>query len=303
MLNLNLNILGAGGRSNIGAGPQIGPTTTTTTTSTSTTTSTTTTAGPVSFRTDPYSASLALAIPGAVFPSLGVNDYRQDVSALIRGTGTGYGVLPTAELSGTSSFSSASSGPIPKWVANNYSSSMQLSSTGEGYIVSSTASVDFNNLNSSSFTIETWINQNDWNSSAGATEVYRAYGLGPLLFTLNSEANTTSRPQLETVIIRQDGGEFVYIANPYLVSPNNWYHTAVVRDGNNYNMLLNGEVIMAFTNAAVLKNDNNPYIMGRVAGVGPYSASFQDFRLYKGAAVYPYQASGSSYTTPQSMII
>ena len=43
MLNLNLNIVGAGGRSNIGAGPDIGPTTTTTTTTTSTTTTSTTT--------------------------------------------------------------------------------------------------------------------------------------------------------------------------------------------------------------------------------------------------------------------
>jgi hypothetical protein len=304
MLNLNLNIVGAGGRSNIGAGPDVGPTTTTTTTTTTstTTTSTTTTAGPVSFRTDPYSASLQLALPGAYFPSLGMTAYNEDVSQLIRGTGTGYGVLPSISF-GSGSFLAAVSAPIPKWTSNNYSSSMQVVSNGDCYIATATSSVDFNNLNSSSFTIETWVNQNDWNSAGGACEVYRAYSNGPLLFTLASEPTSTSRPQIETVLIRQsDSAEFVYIANPYLVSPNTWYHTAVVRDGNQYNMLLNGEVVMAFTNAATLKNDNNAYIMGKI-GTPPYSSSFQDFRLYKGVAVYPYQASGSTYTPPLSMIL
>ena len=298
MLNLNLNILGASNKPIVPIQPAPSPTTTTTTTST------TTTAGPVSFRTDPFSASLQLALPGAYFPSLGMTAYNEDVSQLIRGTGTGYGVLPTF-VANSASFSAAASAPIPKWTSNNYSSSMQLNvHTSDAFIATTSASVDFNNLNSSSFTIETWVNQNDWNSAAGATEVYRGYSLGPLLFTLSSITSTTSRPQIETILVREsDGAEFVYNANPYLVSPNNWYHTAVVRDGNNYNMLLNGEVVMAFTNAAVLKNDNNPYIMGRVNGSSPYSASFQDFRLYKGVAKYPYQTSGSTYTPPLSMVL
>jgi hypothetical protein len=304
MLNLNLNIVGAGGRSNIGAGPDVGPTTTTTTTTTTstTTTSTTTTAGPVSFRTDPYSASLQLAFPGAYFPSLGMTAYNEDVSQLIRGTGTGYGVLPTFTYA-SASFSAATAAPIPKWVSNNYSSSMQVTShVSEGYIATTSASADFNNLNSSSFTIETWVNQNDWNSSAGACEVYRAYSGGPLLFTLQSLPSVGSNPQIETILIRTDGSEFVYEANPYVLSPNNWYHTAVVRDGNNYNMLLNGEVVLSFQNSAVLKNLENPLIMGR-GGSSPYSASFQDFRLYKGVAKYAYQPSGSTYTPPLSMIL
>jgi hypothetical protein len=228
--------------------------------------------------------------------------YNEDVSQLIRGTGSGYGVLPSGTLSGTGSFSEATSAPIPKWVSNNYSSSMQVITNGESYIATASANVDFNNLNSSSFTIETWVNQNDWNSSAGATEVYRAYSGGPLLFTMQSIPNSTSRPQIATVLIRQDGSEFVYEASPYLVSPNTWYHTALVRDGNNYNMLLNGEVVQSFLNSAILKNDNNAYIMGRVNGSNLYSASFQDCRLYKGVAKYAYQASGSTYTPPLSMI-
>ena len=299
MLNLNLNILGASNKPIVPIQPAPTPTTTTTSTTTSTST---TTAGPVSFRTDPYSASLQLALPGAYFSSLGMTAYNEDVSQLIRGTGTGYGVLPTF-VNGTGSFLAASSAPIPKWVSNNYSSSMQVTAiSGEAYIASSTASVDFNNLNSSSFTIETWVNQNNWNSAAGATEIYRAYSGGPLLFTMNSIANSTSRPQIETVLINTGGTEFIYVANPYLVSPDTWYHTAVVRDGNNYNMLLNGEVVLNFTNAATLGNSSPPRIIGR-SGTSPYSASFQDFRLYKGVAVYANQSSGSTYTPPLSMIL
>jgi hypothetical protein len=181
---------------------------------------------------------------------------------------------------------------------------MQVTShVGEGYIATASASADFNNLNSSSFTNETWVNQNDWNTNAGATEVYRAYGAGPLLFTLASIPTTNSSPQIETILIREsDGAEFVYVANPYLLSPNNWYHTAVIRSGSYFNMLLNGKVVMEFTNDSTLKNSQNPLIMGR-GGSSPYSASFQDFRLYKGVTVYPIQASGSTYTPPLSMIL
>ena len=307
MLNLNLNIVGAGGRSNIGAGPDVGPTTTTTTTTTTSTTTstTTTTAGAISFRTDPYSASLQLALPGAYFPSLGMTAYNEDVSALIRGTGTGYGILPSSSYDASGIVSAAVLAPIPKWVSNNYSSSMQVTSvTAEVYIASASSAIGFNNLNSSSFTIETWVNTNDWSSDGGATEIYRAYSGGPLLFTLQSIPTVGQRPQLETILIREsDGAEFIYVANPYLLSPNNWYHTAVVRDGNNYNMLLNGEVIMDFQNSATLKNQQGPMFMGRNGSGGVVSSSFQDFRLYKGAAVYAYQTSGSTYTPPLSMIL
>ena len=311
MLNLNLNILGAGGRSNIGAGPDIQPTTTTTTsttttstTTTSTTTSTTTTAAPISFRTDPYSASLQLAIPGAVFPSLGMTAYNEDVSQLIRGTGTGYGVQGSYTI-GRGAVTQSLSNPAPKWVANGYSSSMK--SFPQSYIVQGTgAGIGYNNLTSSKFTIETWVNATSWDSIFGATEVYRAYSGGPLLFTLQSIPSSGSNPQIETILIRNDGSEFIYVASPYVLQTGSWYHTAVVRDGNDYNMLINGEVISKFQNSATLKIGETPQLMG--TGVDAYyegvvTASFQDFRVYGGAAKYAIQESGSTYTTPQSMII
>ena len=308
MLNLNLNIIGAGGRSRIAAGGQILPTTTTTTTSTtttstSTTTTTTTTAAPISFRNDPFSASLQLAIPGATFPSLGVTAYNQDVSQLIRGTGTGYGVLPS-RIFGTGSVTQATIGPSPKWTGNGYSSSMLVNAvSGETFVASTgSAGVDFNNLNSSSFTIETWINTNNWNSIAGATEVYRAYDGGPILFTMQSIPSSGSNPQIETILIRTDGTEFVYIASPYLLQTGSWYHTALVRDGNDYNMLLNGEVVSKFQNSATLRTGQPPSIMGRISDFIPCSASFQDFRLYKGVGKYPIQESGSTYTPPLSIV-
>lgn len=313
MLNLNLNIVGAGQRSNIGAGPDVGPTTTTTTTTSTTTTSTTTsttttTAAPVSFRTDPYSASLQLALPGAVFPSLGVTDYRQDVSELIRGTGTGYSVQNSYIAGPGSIIQNGLINPAPKWVANSYSSSMR--STPQSFVVqANSATIGYNNsLTSSQFTIETWVNTTAWDSIFGATEVYRAYSGGPLLFTLQSNPQSGSNPQIETILIRNDGSEFIYIASPYLLQTGSWYHTAVVRDGNNYNMLLNGEVVSKFTNSATLKIGEIPQIIGTVSNdyiQGVVTASFQDFRLYSGpgAAKYAIQESGSTYTTPQSMIV
>jgi hypothetical protein len=310
MLNLNLNIVGAGQRSNIGAGPDVGPTTTTTTTTTSTTTtstttSTTTTAGPISVRTDPYSASLQLALPFSFFPSLGMTEYNEDISQIIRGTGTGYGVQST-QVIGVNSFVTASNtNPTPKWVSNNYSSSIKVSGNAYG-LVNPSASIAYNNLNSSSFTIESWVNSTGWNSINGAVEIYRAYSGGPLLFTMQSTPASGSNPQLETILIRNDGSEFIYVANPYLLQTGSWYHTAVVRDGNDYNMLLNGEVIMDFQNSAILRNNQSPKMLGSewdTTPVVPLTASFQDFRIYKGVAKYPFQPSGSTYTTPLSMIL
>ena len=301
MLNLNYNIIGALAKSNIGAGADIQPTTTTTTTTTSTTT---TTAAAPSVRTDVYSASLELAIPGASFPSLGMTSYLEDISQIIRGTGTGYGVqqVYTGSLGG--SVVQRIAGPSPKWAANNYSSSIGVNVYAAAITASYTAS--YNDLNSSSFTIETWVNSNNWNSNGGAIEIYRAYGAGPLLFTMQSIPSSGSNPQIQTVLVRTDGTEFVYTANPYLLQSGSWYHTALVRSGSNYNMLLNGEVVSDFVNSATLKTAQSPYVMNVVYDSFPtlfITASFQDYRIYKGIAKYPNQASGSTYTTPLSMVI
>lgn len=309
MLNLNLNIVGAGGRSNIGAGPDVGPTTTTTTTTLPPpppTTSTTTTAGPISVRTDAYSASLELALPLAYFPSLGMTAYNEDISQVIRGTGTGYGIQATDAVYVGSYVTSSTSSPTTKWPSNNYSGSAKI--VGSAYLIeASGANIGYNNLNSSSFTIETWVNSTNWLSSGGAIEIYRAYSGGALLFTMQSIPNIGGGNQLEVILIRaSDAAEFIYIANPYLLDVDNWYHTAVVRDGNDYNILLNGEVIRDFQNSAVLRAGETPTL----AGIGwdglpaaPATASFQDYRIYKGAAKYAIQSSGSAYSTPLSMIL
>ncbi len=47
------------------------------------------------FRNDPYSASLFLAVPGSQFSSLGMTSPLQDVSSLIRGTGTNISLIST----------------------------------------------------------------------------------------------------------------------------------------------------------------------------------------------------------------
>ena len=118
MLNLNLNILGASNKPIVPIRPAPTPTTTTTTT-TSTTTSTTTTAGPASIRTDIYSASLVYAAPGSQFSTLGMTSFREDISQLIRGTGTGYGVLPSTGSGVVSSYTGS--------LFSGYNTAIQLS--------------------------------------------------------------------------------------------------------------------------------------------------------------------------------
>jgi hypothetical protein len=60
------------------------------------------------------------------------------------------------------------------------------------------------------------------------------YAVGAKLGMIIAYSRKTKK--IETILINTAGTEFVYVAEPYTLEPNNWYHTAVVRSGSAYNI-------------------------------------------------------------------
>jgi hypothetical protein len=321
MLNLNLNIIGAGGKSRIGAGPQIGPTTTTTTTTTSTTTTTTTTttAGPISLRTDPYSASLVYAVPGAQFGSTyGQESFRSDISSYIRGTGTSF---TDAELPLTSSgvpfgkgTFTASLESVALW--SGYPSAIEISgSNGSGSlcIEAPPNSSQFEFL-SQDFTIETYINYQNSSSIYSPNQgpgnvnaaMYWQYAENPIPgFGFNTNGIANQDPGVRFLIFASNGSSIYYDSNVLPRQANQWYHFGCQREGSTFTSLWSGSAVQSFVFAGNLGTGslNTPfYIMG--TGYDAVKCHrYQDYRIYNGAAKYSGITSGSTYTQPLSMVI
>jgi len=318
MLNLNLNIIGAGGRSNIGAGPNIGPTTTTTTTTAPPTTSTTTTAGPISLRTDPYSASLVYAVPGAQFGSTyGQQSFRSDISSYIRGTGTSFtdAELPLTSSGipsfGTGSFS-ASLQSLALW--SGYPSAIEISgSNGSGSLtIKGNASSSQFEFRSADFTIETYINYQN-----AATGGYTLGNIGPSNINaamfwqygtgigFNVNGVEAQNPGVRFVIITSTGSEIYYDSANLPRQANQWYHFGCQREGSTFTSLWSGSAVQSFVFGGLLATGSlsEPfYIMG--TGQDAVKCHrYQDYRIYNGAAKYPGITSGSTYTQPLSMVI
>lgn len=306
MLNYNLNIISTPlGRSNIGAGPDVQPTTTTTTTTTTstTTTTTTTTTAAVQVRTDPYSGSLVIAIPGTQFGNtFGQTSFAQDISSYIRGTGVSYPLLSTTG-SGTLTSATASN-----FSAQGYTTSMQYSGSIGQWISGSDTNFLFTNED---FTFESWINFSVTASAnqsvANQSNVTHFYGVstdgsGSLYWTTARDADFPGiRLVLNTTV-----GELVIDSSAIQRNANQWYHYAIQRSGSLVSLLYDGTVVKDTTFGGTLKSDPATLfqLMGRpIENVRCQPYRIQDYRVYKGIGKYSNATSQSAYTLPDSMVI
>jgi hypothetical protein len=294
MLNLNLNILGASNKPIVPIQPAPAPTTTTTTT-TSTTTSTTTTSGPASIRTDIYSASLVYAAPGSQFSTLGMTSFREDISQLIRGTGTGYGVLPSTGSGVVSSYTGS--------LFSGYNTAIQLSgSVNNGAFAGTDTNIQFPTQN---FTIETWINQ----ATASIKDVDQGFNDSPWYFQYENGVGFASTevlagyPGTRFLVITAAGSQLYLDSNSYGKSAGVWYHNAVQRSGSAFNSLFNGECTQTFTAAVTLKSGSDAFQIFNREDATMSTTRYQDYRIYNGVAKYGSLVSGSLYSVPQSMVI
>jgi hypothetical protein len=276
MLNLNLNILGASNKPIVPISPAPEPTTTTTTT-TSTTTTSTTTAGEASFRNDPYSASLLFATPGNQFGSLGMSLSYSDVHADIAGVGSNLAV-------NTGSFADAT---YTNFAANGYTSSTRVNSTGSFYNQNN-SDFQFTNQN---LTFELYYNQ-------GTTTSDRTFYADYLVGNVAQSALWLNREGSKLRFIVNAGASETVIQTADLGWVNGqWYHLAFVKNGTTYTIYRDGVQVASNTVVPNINTTSNiKVIMGRYTGDG--IAYVQDYRIYKGAAVYT-----SSFTPPLSMVL
>jgi hypothetical protein len=135
MLNLNYNLIGAGAKQNRDIGGFA-----------------------ASIRQDPYSSSIVLAIPGALFKEgynnlFGMTNLFSDVSAYVKGngvpSGNNYVIVPTGSLV------TGSSNAV-KWDSQGYNTSLYVADGAVGSVTSS-AGTGVNLSTSSNFCVEAWV--------------------------------------------------------------------------------------------------------------------------------------------------
>jgi hypothetical protein len=268
-------------------------TSTTTTTAPPTTTTTTTTLPPGtwSYRNDAFSSSLVFATPGNLVTDLGMTYAWSDVSANIRGTGTNLAVL-TGNIQTSS---------LNNFASDGYTISTLVSGSGS---LRKSDDTQFE-FGSSSFTIETYVNGGDIVPARMIFSDYLIYNVSQtqLAFQILPPAvGSLQTPRSLRVLIGIGGaGEIIIMSNPLTWNVNQWYHIALVRNGNILKLYRDG-IELTETVLAISLNATNQdkFIMGYYnTGDNNTTASvaIQDYRIYNGAAKYT-----ASFTPPPSMI-
>jgi hypothetical protein len=277
MLNLNLNILGASNKPIVPIAPAPAPTTTTTT-STTTTTTTTTTVPPVSFRNDPYSASLLFATPGNQFTSLGMSLSYSDVHADIAGVGSNFTV-------NTGSFADAT---YTNFSADGYVTSTRVESSGSFFNQNNS---DFQ-FTSENLTIETWIYGLDTDIEKA---FYSDYRIGnPPLSGIWVSRQSSNRLRFITSV---GSSEFIIQSAVLDWDDDQWYHIAFVKNGTTYTIYRDGVEVASSVVSGDINTTTNPKRIMGFQNASEGTVWVQDYKIYKGAAVYT-----SSFTPPPSMV-
>jgi len=227
-------------------------------------------------RTDPYAANLVLAIP---FITGGQGSGAGDYSADIKGTGTN----KTVTLNGTFSVGEC---------ASYYGSALKGSSGARWVEVS--ANSDFANLYDVDHTIEFWYKNDAWTS--GYLPHNDIMGLNVSGTTNVAWRITFTDKNVNNQV--EDGielfGDTTFSTGPQILN-NDWNHCAVVQEGNNTTIYINGvaQVIGGKHGYAANKASTGPIIIGADPRVNPqdgstylYNGQLQDIRVYKGVAKY-----------------
>jgi hypothetical protein len=239
-----------------------------------------------SIRTDAYSASLSIAMPGYLFTNpdgFAQTTYRSDISSYIRGTGTSYTNLA---VTGSGTFYMSASNAF---TTDGYSGSMFVNGQqNQGAVAANDNNFE---ITASAFTIECYFNK--LISNSGARAVINSYrgGLSGYSLGINLQDN----------YIRWVARNTAYDTSTITMNTNTWYHAAI-------SSIPNGDTAIFFNGTRVFfGNLSKPDVsttpidfLGRAdAGAEP-SMLFNDFRFYKG--ISKYSPSSSSITPPPSMI-
>ena len=242
-------------------------------------------AGPAfQFRSDPYSANLFLAVPGSQFSTLGMTSPLQDVSALIKGTGSNVSLISTGsgELYASSS-------------VLNYSGSNWAN---EGYTTAGVTSNQKNlgalpwtslNMGNTNFVVEGFIAPilPDW-----ASPPFQLHFFGHTA-TDSLTLQWTFGTQLRYWI---NGDVLSFNLTKTL---NNYYYFAFVRSGSTRSIYLNGTRVATGTLSGDFGTEGYCSILGFDGPNDDVGKLFQDFRVYIGTDK---GYTGATITVPSSIV-
>jgi hypothetical protein len=245
------------------------------------------------FRNDPYSASLFLAVPGSEFSTLGMTSPLQDVSSLIRGTGSNISLISTGsgELYASSS-------------VLNYSGSNWVD---EGY-TTATVTANQKNLGALTWTMCTGSNGIGMGNQDFVVEMFLApvapnWGPGPSApFQLHIFGSVTGDSLLlqwstaNTLRFYINGSTLNFTLNRTLGT---YYHLAFVRSGSTRSIYLNGTRVATDTISGDFGSEGYCSILGENNVNDAVGKLVQDFRVYIGTDK---GYTGATITVPSSIV-
>jgi hypothetical protein len=254
--------------------------------------------GEYAVRSDEYGQYIVFASPGANLDSqalsqLGMTYGWSDVSGVINGSGTNLTVLSSS----IHLYSTSSSEYFAEYSGSTYEGPDAFISGGVIYgrsLLESTSSVfDFKDFN---FTIESYIYRfgtlNTTIAQKKVPGVTQETNFDFFIATIGGN---------EQLVFEFPGGETISANINGLIATGSWYHTAVVRSGNNFYLYLDGNRVASLGRSGAFSVVTTPF---RAFG-GRYSTApaqeavlFSDYRVYNGAAKY----TGSTYTLPESIL-
>ena len=242
-------------------------------------------------RYDPNAAQLRYAVPGVLFPDLGMVSPNADISQIYRGGGVG-NIYPnplTFNQPTSGSFQTNSSGS--KWLNEGYRGAVAV--TGTNALYAGITDARFN-LGSSNFTMEFWVNPSTTTMRSFFNN-YRPYQVANTSMGWFTGANTFS------LYIESGGSEFgIWVGRSFTVPIGQWNHVALTRTGKEYRSFIN-EVQQGttVTQAGSINNSTTfPTYIGNYNNSAQTAATYQDARIYVGVSKY-----SANFTPPPNMII
>jgi hypothetical protein len=236
------------------------------------------------FRSDPYAASLVIAQPMSQFSTLGMTSYNQDVSNLIKGSGSEFKLVPTGSV--------YASGSTTSYGGNSWSNEGYTNSgahvAGAMFGAPTTTALNFASQN---FVIEAYILLPDTSALYNSTILGQNSG-DYLLADISTYSNSIR------FYIAGSGG----VVATGAWTGNQWYHVAYVRSGNNFYSYLNGTRRNNFSRAGAVPN--SPDGFWRLLGYAGNSnesvpKTTQDFKVYLGTDK---GYTGATITPPLSIV-
>lgn len=241
-------------------------------------------------RTDAYSGSVVIAMPGTLATELGMTNYYSDISAVVKETGNNVSIVPSGSGADARLWASASvvSSGSSDFASNGYeTSAFSSGSQNVGFLPSGV--LPFSNQN---FVIEYWINY----GPTGFTQPPYNKGISSPGNSPNVFDFPGFVPRYRVIL-----NDFQYFF-PQSQTLGTWYHVAFVRTGSNLYLYINGtRHSTTFNVGSTNVNASAYHLMGINSGNTNDGApsTFNDLRITIGS---DRGYTGSTITVPNSII-